>query len=255
MMIPIQQTNSQKNSQKNNQQAIITHLAELRTRLFRCIKILALASVAGLFVCKPLYNWLKAPMLQALPAGSFFITTEPFESYVIYMKVAFLAGLFVSSPYLFYQLWSFLSPGLNKTEKKLVLPSAIISALLFVGGGLFGYFFVFPAGFYYVNAVLEGTDIHLLPRMSDYFSVAMTLLFAFGFSFELPLAIFILGKLGVIDHSFISKYRRYVIVILFIAAGILTPGPDVLSQCLLAFPLWILFELGGLSLLLIKKQK
>ncbi|MDO8518764.1 MAG: twin-arginine translocase subunit TatC, partial [Deltaproteobacteria bacterium] len=132
--------------------------------------------------------------------------------------------------------------------------SALASALLFTGGALFGYFVVFPAGFYYMNIVLEGTSIKLLPAMGNYFGMAATLLLAFGVTFELPLFIFILGKLGVIKYQHIKKNRRYVIVFLFVLAALLTPGPDVLSQCLMAVPLWILYELGGLTLLMIKHE-
>lgn len=228
------------------------HLTELRSRIFKSLIAVLLASVIGLLYSREIFKILQVPMIKALPAGSFFIATSPFESYRTYFKIALMAGLFIASPVVFYQLWQFVTPALQSKEKKYILPFALISAFLFTGGALFGYFLVFPTGFYFVTHILDGTGIHLMPKMSDYLNVAITLLLAFGICFELPLVIFLLGKLGVIDYSFVKKNRRYVIVVLFIAAALLTPGPDIFSQCLLAFPLWILFELGGLSLKLIK---
>lgn len=240
---------------KTKEVTFLSHLVELRSRLVRSILAVLVGAAVGLFYCKELFLILQAPMLQALPEGSFFIATTPFESYKTYFKIALIAGLLLATPIIFYQFWAFISPALEKKEKKYLLPAAFLSAILFTGGGLFGYFVVFPAGFYYVNLIMEGTAIQLLPRMSDYLSVAMTLLLAFGVTFELPLVIMIAGKLGFIDYSFIKKYRRYVVVSLFILAAVLTPGPDVLSQCLLALPLWVLFELGGLTLLMMKKKE
>lgn len=244
---------SPKNEIIRQQTSIVNHLSELKQRLTRSLFAIATGAIIGLIFCREIFDVLKRPMLETLPAGSFFVASAPFESYMIYLKVALVTGIFIASPYIFFQFWNFLSPGLKKNEKKLALPFALISALLFTGGALFGYFVVFPTGFHYINAVLDGTGIRLLPNMTSYFSVAIMLLLAFGFSFELPLIIFLLGKLRIIDYTFIRNNRRYVIVILFIIAAILTPGPDVLSQCLMAFPLWILFELGGLSLRFIKK--
>jgi sec-independent protein translocase protein TatC len=239
---------------KNNEQAtLISHLVELKTRLIRSLMAIAAGSLVGLIFCREIFDALKKPMMATLPEGSFFVSSAPFESYAIYLKVALLTGTFMATPYLFFQFWNFLSPGLKAREKKLLVPFALLSSLLFIGGAFFGYFVVFPTGFYYINAVLDGTGIRLLPNMGSYFSVATMLLLTFGLSFELPLIIFLLGKIGLIDYAFIKNNRRYVIVILFIAAAVLTPGPDILSQCLLALPLWMLFELGGLSLRFMKK--
>jgi len=239
---------------KTKELSFLSHLSELRKRIIRSLLAIAVFSVVGLIFCKYLYSLLQEPMLNALPEGSFFIATAPFESYKVYFKISLLAGLFGATPVIFYQFWSFVAPGLKKKEKKYVLPFAFISALLFTGGALFGYFVVFPTGFHYVNLILQGTAIHLMPSMKDYLNVAITLLLAFGVTFELPLVIMLAGKMGLIDYSFIKKNRRYVIVALFVLAAILTPGPDVLSQSLMALPLWVLYELGGLTLLLMRKK-
>lgn len=231
----------------------IDHLTELRKRLFRVVIAVIAGAVVGLYYSKELFHILQIPMLKALPKGGSFIATTPFESYVTYFKVALLAGMFLATPVIFYQIWRFITPALTSKEKRLVLPFSIASALLFTIGALFGYFVVFPTGFYYVNLILEDTSILLMPRMEDYFSVAVSLLLGFGVSFELPIFIYLLGRIGIIDYSHIRKFRRHVIVVIFIVAGVLTPGPDVLSQVLLAIPLCILYELGGLTLLLHKK--
>lgn len=232
---------------------LIDHLTELRSRILRSLYAVAAGSILGILFCKKIYHILQIPLIRTLPEESFFIVTTPFESYMTYFKVALLAGGFLASPVIFYQFWRFVAPGLKKNEKKYLLPASFASALLFAGGALFGYFVVFPAGFYYVNLILNDTAIRLLPKMSDYFGLSVTMLLAFGVTFELPLFIFIAGKLDLIDYGFIKRNRRYVIVALFVLAAVLTPGPDVLSQVLLALPLWALFEAGGLTLLMIRR--
>lgn len=233
----------------------LDHLTELRQRLFKVIIAVAIGAVVGLFYAKEFFHALQIPMLQALPAGSSFIATSPFESYVTYFKVALLSGLLMATPMIFYQFFGFIMPALTAREKKWVIPFSVALGLLFTAGALFGYFVVFPTGFYYVNLLLTDTAIKFLPRMEDYFSVAITMLLAFGITFELPLFIFVLGMMGLLDYSHISKFRRHVIVGIFILAAVLTPGPDVLSQVLLALPLYALYELGGLTLLAQKKLR
>ena len=237
----------------NPQETLISHLVELRSRLSKSLFFILIGAILGLIYCQEIYHWLQIPLLRALGPQGNFIATNPFESYVTYFKVALFAGLFMVSPVLFYHFWAFIAPGLQKNEKRLILPFALVSAALFMAGAIFGYFVVFPAGFYYMNLILEGTGITLMPSMSQYLSIALTLLLCFGISFELPLLIFLLGKMQLITTQTIKSMRRYVIVGIFILAAVMTPGPDVLSQCLLAFPLWLLYELGGLSLYLIKK--
>lgn len=234
---------------------VVAHLTELRKRLLYSFIVLGVTSIIGLFFAKRLYHWLSLPLLPYLPQGSSFIVTSPFESYITYFKVAFTFGFLISLPVMIYQALSFVFPALKPHEKKLILPLSLMAGLFFTGGACFGYSFVFPALFASIQMILEGTGITLLPRMDNYFSIAVTMLLAFGFSFELPLFIFILGKIGIVTHSKISSFRRMIIVILFVLAAILTPGPDIISQCLLAIPLWILFELGVFSLWVLEKKK
>lgn len=234
---------------------LLQHLAELRGIVFKSTLATLVATIVGLIFAKKIYAWLQVPMQKAIPPDAYFIATSPFEATITYFKVALISGLFLASPVIFYQIWAFIAPALSKKEKKTLIPCAGASAVLFTGGALFGYFVIFPAGFHYVNAIMANTAITLLPRMADYFGVAVTLLFVFGLSFELPVFIFLLGKVGLLHYQQIQQYRRYVLVLVFIVAAMLTPGPDVLFQCLLALPLWLLYELGGLTLLFLKNQK
>jgi sec-independent protein translocase protein TatC len=159
------------------------------------------------------------------------------------MKISFFASLFLTSPFTLYQLWKFISPGLYKAEKKYVIPFVISSSLLFIGGVLFGYFLALPPAF---GFFVEFSSDFLKPMFTlrEYLSLALKLLLAFGLSFELPVLIFFLAKIGVVNSKMLSKNRRYAILIIFVAAAILTPSPDALTQIIMAVPLMGLYEIG-----------
>lgn len=231
-----------------NELTLVDHLAELKKRLTRCLIAVAAGSILGLAFAKKIFATLASPLDKILGPQGAFLATSPFESFSTYLRVALLTGFFLSLPVIFYQLWRFISPGLKTEEKKWIVPFTVASTLLFVGGSLFGYFVIFPTGFFYASKLLEGTGIILMPRMANYLGLATTLLVAFGIIFELPLFIFLLGRIGLLDVAKIGRYRRYVIVAIVGLAAVLTPGPDIISQCLMALPLWILYELGGLLL-------
>ena len=159
------------------------------------------------------------------------------------MKLALVAGAFVASPFIFYQLWKFVAPGLYKQERKIIIPVAIASAFCFVGGALFGYFIVFPFGFkFFVDYASD--YITVMPTISAYFSLATTLLFAFGLIFELPVFIFFLTSLGLVSTKALRKFRRWAILLSFIVAAVLTPTPDAINQLLMAGPMVVLYEVG-----------
>lgn len=231
------------------------HLKELRRCLIHSVVALLIGTGLTLYYSKELFSILIHPLELALPKNSHFIATSPFESYMVYLKTAFLAGALLAAPYIFYQFWRFISPGLYTKEKKGLVYLAIFSAVFFVGGALFGYFVVFPTGFKFVVEVLQGTPIVFMPRIDDYFSFSSKFLLAFGITFELPLLILLLSRMGFIDYSHIHRFRKYAIILIFVAAGILTPGPDILSQVLMAAPLILLYELGGLAAHLFGKKK
>ncbi len=222
----------------------LQHLEEFRRALIKSLAAVFLATALCLGFSPQIFRVLQKPLLEALPRGSYFIATTPFETYLAYFKVSLGSGLFFASPFIFYFLWSFIRPGLNRTEKKTALLSAMICGLLFMGGACFGYWVVFPAGFRFIVELLQGTQIVLLPKISDYLSISLRLLLAFGIVFELPLFLFLLGRFGLVDADRLRRARKFVIVAIFLLAGLLTPGPDVLSQLLMAVPLLLLFEAG-----------
>ena len=220
-----------------------SHLEELRTRIIRIM----IAAAIGFGVCWYFKEWLfqiiTRPLYQVLPPNSFMIYTSLPEAFFNYMKISFYASLFLTSPYILYQLWKFISPGLYKTEKKYMLPFVISSTILFICGILFGYYLALPPAF---GFFVEFSSDFLKPMLSlrEYLSFSLKLLLAFGLSFELPVAIFFLAKIGVVRSRTLSKNRRYAILIIFVAAAILTPSPDALTQIIMAVPLMGLYEIG-----------
>ena len=234
--------------------SLVEHLTELRTGLIRASISLVASTLLCLYFSKSIFRFLQRPLQEVLPAGTPFITTSPLEALTTYLKVSLLAGVFLSSPFILYQVWRFVAPGLYVNEKKWALVFVTSTTFFFVGGALFGYFAIFPVGFRFFVAALEGTGIQLLPQMEDYLGFISKMLLTFGLIFEMPLLLILLARLGIIRLEMLTKARRYVLVFLFLIAGLLTPGPDVLSQFLLAVPLLILYELSILAIWLMEKK-
>jgi len=184
---------------------------------------------------------LQQALMQVTQQGHFQYT-YPAEAFFSHIKISIVAGLFLVSPYVFAQIWGFIAPGLYSHERKWMIPMAVISALFFTAGGLFGYFVVFPFGFeFFAGFSTEG--IQFTPKLNEYLSFCLKLLFAFGFVFELPLFIFFLARMGMVSSAGLRKKRKYAILIGFVLAAVLTP-PDPFTQCLMAGPLIILYEVG-----------
>jgi len=223
--------------------SLLEHLEELRSRLTRMI----LAALVGFGVCfafaERILEILLHPLKSVLPPKSELITTALTEGFFISMKAAFVAGIFLVSPYIFYQIWSFIAPGLYEEERKLAIPVAFFTALCFVSGACFGYFVVFPYGFTFL-ANYAADVVTLMPKLSEYYSFCMGLLLAFGIIFEMPVFIFFLARFGVVDHIWLRKKRRWAIVIFFIVAAVLTPTPDAVNQILMAAPMVVLYEVS-----------
>ena len=236
-------------------QTFLEHLEDLRRALIYSFYALCGGTAVALFFSPQIFRWLQSPMQRFLPPGSHFIITTPFETYFAYFLIAVVFGLLLASPFIFYFIWNFIRPGLKPEEKRGIIPVALTCALLFVGGSLFGYFVVFPTGFQFAVKILAGTDILLMPKMSDYLGFSLRMLLAFGLIFELPLFMALLGRFGLVSAPKLRKVRKYVVVVIFLVAGVLTPGPDVLSQVLMALPLMILFELGILLVWLAEKKR
>jgi len=226
---------------QSGRMSLFGHLNDLRKRLTRS----AIAMLVGFLACYAfagqMLRILMQPMLDALKQ-SHFIYTLPTEAFFTEMKVAFVAGIFAASPYIFFQIWQFVAPGLYSHERRWIIPIALASALFFTVGALFGYFVVFPFGFEFF-ASYTSEILVFTPKLDEYLDFVLKLLFAFGIVFELPLFLFFLSKLGIVTHVGLRAKRKYAILASFIVAAALTP-PDAISQTMMAVPLCILYEVG-----------
>ncbi len=222
--------------------SILGHLNELRRRLFRIVIIVILGFVAFYGVSEPLYGFLSAPLQACMPEGSKLIYTSPQGAFFTYMKVALVASLFGTSPFSFYQLWAFIAPGLYREEKKAILPLAFCSSIFFLAGAAFCFFLVFPIAFQFFMGFATDTIVPMI-SVEEYLSFALKLLLAFGIVFEMPLFAYFLSRFGLLTPEFMRRTRRYAILVIFIVAAILTP-PDVFSQCLMALPMLVLYEVS-----------
>ena len=236
--------------------SFIQHLEELRYRLIVCLITVFVGTIAAYAFKEEIFKFIATPLLRALPPGDQqLIFTGLMEAFMVYLKASFFAGLMASVPVILYQFWAFVAPGLHPHERRMVVPFVFFASLFFVGGAIFGYYVVFPYGFQFF--VGFGSDfIKPLPSMKEYLGFATFLLLAFGIVFELPIFMFFLARMGLVDPRTLKKGRRYAIPVIFIVAAILTPGPDPVSQCLMAGPLIVLYELGiWVSILFGKKRQ
>lgn len=220
----------------------ISHLVELRNRLVWAIGSVLLVFIFLLPFASELYTWFATPLLDNLPKGSKMIAVDPHGTFFIPFKLAFAVAFAVAIPFVLYQVWSFIAPGLYKKEKSIVLPLVVSSTLLFYLGIAFAYFVVFPMMFaFFAKMTPEG--VALTPDIGSYMSFAISLFFAFGVAFEVPVAIVLLTRIGVISPQKIAEKRPYFILGAFVLAMLMTP-PDPFSQIMMAVPVCLLFELG-----------
>jgi sec-independent protein translocase protein TatC len=228
----------------SQQDTFISHLVELRDRLLRALLAIALVFIA-LFLYPgsgPIYDFLAAPLMQALPEGTKMIATGVITPFLVPVKITAFAALFIALPVVLYQAWAFVAPGLYAHEKRLVLPLVIASTLLFLLGVAFCYYFVFGKVFTFINSFAP-QSITPAPDIEAYFSFVLTMFLAFGVTFEIPVVVVVLARAGIVSLDQLKQARPYVIVGAFVVAAVVTP-PDVLSQILLAVPMWLLYELG-----------
>jgi len=226
------------------QDTFISHLVELRDRLLRSLIAIGIVFIA-LFLYPgsgPIFDFLAAPLMQALPEGAKMIATGVITPFMVPVKVTALMALLVVLPYVLYQAWAFVAPGLYAHEKRLVLPLVIASTGLFVAGMAFCYYFVFGKVFAFINSFAP-QSITPAPDIEAYFSFVLTMFLAFGVTFEIPVVVVVLARAGIVSVEQMKAARPYVIVGAFVIAAIVTP-PDVLSQLLLAIPMCLLYELG-----------
>ncbi len=232
---------------------LLDHLGELRKRLVRGF----LAVLIGFFACygfaQQLFYYLSLPLLKVMPADSKFIYTGVAEGFFVDMKVAFVDGLFAACPFLFYQIWAFIAPGLYEEEKRYVLPLALFSAFFFLLGGVFCYFGVFPFAFEFFMSYSTGNIVAML-SIDEYLGFALKMLIAFGLIFEMPLFSFFLARMGLITAQKMRDVRKYAVLAVFVIAAILTP-PDVFSQLMMAGPMLVLYEISIWVAALVGKKK
>jgi len=222
--------------------SFMSHLVELRDRLLRCVIALVLVFICLFPWARDLYSMLAKPLLASLPAGGQLIATEVTAPFLVPIKVTLMAALVIALPYLLYQIWAFVAPGLYAHEKKLVMPLVTTSTVLFLCGMAFAYFLVFPIVFHFIISVApEGVAV--MTDIGKYLDFVLTLFLAFGVTFEVPVAVVILVRMGMVSVAKLREIRPYVIVGAFVIGAIFTP-PDVVSQVMLAVPLWVLYELG-----------
>ncbi len=224
---------------------LLQHLEELRTRLIHAMIIYAVCLVGCVVFSPNLFQLLIHPAVEYLPEGTSFVYTKLPEAFITYLKVALLASVFLSSPFLFFQGWKFVAPGLYKSEKRMVFPFVLFSTLLFLSGAVFCYLAVLPwaCKFFLAYGADPETSIQPLLTISEYLAFSTRLLLAFGLVFELPLEMMFVGRAGLIRHQKLRKLRPFALVAAFVGASLITP-PDVVTQVALGLPLMLLYEVG-----------
>lgn len=240
-------------SLEDNPQPLVAHLTELRDRLLR-----AILSVLVIFIClfpfsNEIYTFISEPLRALLPEGSSMIATEVASPFLTPFKLTLVLSIFVAIPVILYQIWSFVAPGMYRQEKRIAFPLLASSVLLFYAGASFAYFVVFPLIFAFFTSV-GPTDVAVMTDINRYLDFVLKLFFAFGIAFEIPIAAVILIWSGVTTPDALAKKRPYIIVGCFIFGMLLTP-PDVISQSLLAVPMWMLFEVGVFFGRIIEKRR
>lgn len=219
---------------------MISHLVELRNRLLRYMLILMLAFSLCFWQSSTLFSWLSAPLMAALGSHGTMVFIAPHEAFFTYLRVAMFSAFFLTFPWLLAETWGFIVPGLYEKERRIFTPLLIAGGILFYSGGIFAYLGVFPVAFKFFFG-FASEQITAMPSLKESLTLFMRMLFAFGLAFELPMALLLLMHFGVMTLEQLKTNRGYVILILFVVAAILTP-PDVITQAMLALPMWILFE-------------
>lgn len=230
-----------------------SHLDELRSRLIKSFIAVGIGFAACYGFKERLFEILIQPLVKVMKQGDSLIFTGLPEAFFTYLKVSFLAGLILASPYLIYHFWMFVAPGLYRKERKMMAPIILLSAFFFIGGALFGYFIVFPWGFKFFLG-FASDKIKALPSMKEYLAFSAKLLLAFGLVFELPMVLTFMARLGIVSVAFLKKNRKYALLLFFAGAAMLTP-PDVVTQIMMALPLMVLYEISIIGAKVFGKKK
>ena len=248
-------------TKENNENNFISHLVELRKRLIHSLIFLFIFFLVCYYFSDFIYGFLVDPYAQAVKNDDIerrLIFTALQETFLTYLKVSFFAAFFITSPYVLIQIWKFIAPGLYEHEKKSIMPYLVLTPILFFLGGMLVYYLVMPLAIKFFlsfesTGIATNLPIQLEAKVNEYLSLVMKLIFAFGLSFQLPVVLSLLARIGLVDSKFLSERRKYVVVMIFAAAAILTP-PDPITQIGLAIPLLILYELSILSVKIIERK-
>ena len=247
---------------KEAKSSVFGHLIELRTRLIHSFIFLIIAFCVCYYFSEQIYSYLVKPYSDAILESKLdrrLIFTALHEAFLTYLKVSFFAAFFLTSPIFLIQIWKFIAPGLYQNEKKTLLPYLIATPILFLTGGLIVYYFIMPLAIkFFLSFESSGTlttiPIELEAKVNEYLSLIMRLIFAFGISFQLPVVLSLLARIGFVNSSYLKEKRKYVVVIIFAVAALLTP-PDPITQIGLALPLLLLYEISIMTVKIIEKTE
>ena len=248
-------------TKENKEVGFISHLTELRKRLINSLIFLMVLFVVCYYFSEFIYGFLVQPYAEVVNNENIerrLIFTALQETFLTYLKVSFFAAFFITSPFILIQIWKFIAPGLYQHEKSAIMPYLVMTPILFLLGGMLVYYLIMPLAIKFFlsfesSGLNTGLPIQLEAKVNEYLSLVMKLIFAFGLSFQLPVVLSLLARVGVVDSKFLKERRKYVVVIIFAAAALLTP-PDPITQIGLAIPLLILYELSIFSVKIIEKR-
>ena len=255
-MSDMTQAEKQKESSmdENGKMPFTEHLGELRKRLIICFIGIGVGFAIAYSFKESLFVLLMQPLKSAMMPGQKLIYTGLPEAFFVYIEVSFFGGILFAAPLILFQMWLFIAPGLYKNERRFLFPLLVLSCFFFAGGVLFGYSVVFPYAFKYLLG-FETELVQALPSMREYLTLATTLLIAFGFIFQLPLVMTMLARFGMVTPRFLSRNRKYALLLSFVVAAIITPTPDVVNQLLMAGPLIVLYEVSIMGAKIFGKKR
>ncbi len=227
----------------DSKMSFLDHLDELRTRIVRSCIAIAVGVVVGFAFIERVVNFILAPTRRLLPQGSKLIYTQPGEAFSLYVQVALIAGVMLAAPFIMYQVWLFIAPGLYSNEKRLAIPFVLMSTLGFVGGALFNHYIVFPFMMAFF-ASFNTPDLGFMPRLDDVFGLYAKMLIGMGLVFQMPTLVFFLAKMKLVTARFLAKNIKYAVLIIFVVAAVITPGGDMATQTIFAAPMLGLYVLS-----------